>query len=715
MKVAIVFATDGSSREDAVLAPFRATGFIDGLKIDRIDPVMISLLPEKGASAAASPAPQASAGSGLACRPGDLRERMAGLRPDAIQTFGPEHRLAAVWRLAAEMGVPLVHCVSCWRKTLEDGEGRGIGLPAVPSFASLRARRASGLVDAVIGTSRAAPGRLLADGYFARARFSVVVPPPVERAVAAAAVAGGGPGQPRATPVFGIYDPHAAADLIAFMSRALQLTGRPQAFDVRLASNAPPTPPTASAAAPAREGNGGGAAAPLSFVAAGTLDAFLASIDVLAVPAYDDSIAAALIAALRAGKSVIVPDRGGAAELIEYGRHGFMFSAGSAYHFATALNIVSQSWKQRPILLADGGPAIAKTHPVAVAHSFATVYASLGPSSQKVPATQSAPMASPTPHPGPAQGEAASAEGQLRCGIVALARSDRRMMEATLQSIGRLADGAEAVVLAVPKLRGHLFDDAPSHSSRPIRVVAADNADALPLADGFRALAPKVDVIIFVPEGVVLGPSYLASVHEAARRWPDLVGEIGVIPRIVEDEGAAPTVAEGMEQDIRPATDALRGLRPRTLFANLMWVRVEACGSLKFMAFPQSAEYLAFSSLLDQLRSRGRTRVTACNTAVQVRPGPERRSGYEAGRELYGALSRIGEWRDRSDAAFAARSSYLDPRTEKIRLFVEQITRYLAQPAARAHIGSFIRGMWAARREAAASRHRIRDDIRNLG
>jgi hypothetical protein len=166
---------------------------------------------------------------------------------------------------------------------------------------------------------------------------------------------------------------------------------------------------------------------------------------------------------------------------------------------------------------------------------------------------------------------------------------------------------------------------------------------------------------------------------------------------------------------MRPGAHPLRWLRPRTLFANLMWVRVEACGNLKFMAFPQSAEYLAFSSLLDQLRSRGRTRVTACNTAVQVRPGPERRSGYEAGRELYGALSRIGEWRDRSDAAFAAGSSYLDPRAEKIRLFGEQIMRYLASPAARAHIGSFIKGMWAARREAATSRHRIRDDIRNLG
>jgi hypothetical protein len=41
--------------------------------------------------------------------------------------------------------------------------------------------------------------------------------------------------------------------------------------------------------------------------------------------------------------------------------------------------------------------------------------------------------------------------------------------------------------------------------------------------------------------------------------------------------------------------------------------------------------------------------------------------------------------------------------------------RCLSSPASRAHIGSFIKGMWAARREAATSRHRIRDDIRNLG
>ena len=77
----------------------------------------------------------------------------------------------------------------------------------------------------------------------------------------------------------------------------------------------------------------------------------------------------------------------------------------------------------------------------------------------------------------------------------------------------------------------------------------------------------------------------------------------------------------------------------------------------------------------------------------------ERRSGFEAGRELYGALSRIDEWRTRSDAAFAERASYLEPGKEKLRLFGEQMLRYLRFAATRSHVGSFIKGMRAARRE----------------
>jgi hypothetical protein len=285
-------------------------------------------------------------------------------------------------------------------------------------------------------------------------------------------------------------------------------------------------------------------------------------------------------------------------------------------------------------------------------------------------------------------------------------------MAATLQSIAQLVAAPDAVVLAAPKTRAHLFDDllAGMAGSAPPRLVTAESADTLALADGFRAVAPTVDIVVFVPEGVVLGRDYLVSVREAAQRWEDMVGEIGVIRRVVAD----PALADGADGYAR-RTAALPSLRARTLGAKLMWVRTEACGNLRFMAFPQSAEYLAFSSLLDQLRGRGRTRVVACDAAVELRSGPERRSGYEAGRELYTALSRIGECRDRSDAALTPSSSYLDPSAEKLRLFGQQIVRYVASPATRAHVGSFLRGMWAARRDAATSRHRIRDDIRNLG
>ncbi len=306
--------------------------------------------------------------------------------------------------------------------------------------------------------------------------------------------------------------------------------------------------------------------------------------------------------------------------------------------------------------------------------------------------------------------------GRLRYGIVALARSDKRLLDATLRSIERLRDGPDTIVLAVHALRQHLFADAASDPAfeRPIRVVDSDGFDALPLSDGFRAVASDVDVILFVPEGVVLDPDYLVAVRVAAERWEDMVGELDLIDRVVEAEPVAASICGDARARAETFGTLRRLLRARTLCAGTLWVRVAACGNLKFMAFPQNSEYLAFSSLLDQLRVRGRTRVGASGAAVRVRLGFERRSGFEDGRELYSALSRIGELRDRSDFAFAPAQSYLQPGAEKIRLFGEQFLRYLRSPATRAHVGSFIKGMWVARREASTSRHRIHEDIRKL-
>jgi len=305
--------------------------------------------------------------------------------------------------------------------------------------------------------------------------------------------------------------------------------------------------------------------------------------------------------------------------------------------------------------------------------------------------------------------------GALRYGVAVLARFERRLTEATLQSVAALFDPPDVITLVFPKIRAHQFADVAAGVAfrQSPRLVTAENGDALPLSDALRAIAPHADVILFVPEGVALDPSYLTRIRDSAERWQDVVGEIDVVDRTVDADKFAgnsflPTGATPQRAGI------LRSLRPKTLSAHVLWVRVEVCGNVTFMPFPQSSEYLAFSFLLDQLSGRGRTRITASGDAVALRVGSERRSGFEAGRELYRALSHIGEWRDAGDLAFAARSSCLDPSSEKIMLFGEQIMRYVATSATRAHVASFIRGMLEARREAATTRNRVRDDLRKL-
>ena len=342
IKVAIIFATDGSDGGDEIIAPFATASFAAGLRIAGSTPLMIAVTPDGEAAAG-----QTFGGADLVrSSAAGLRDLIAGERPDAIQTFGMETRLAAIWPTAAALDVPLAHCVSSWRGG--DAQTR----PVTGSvFAVARAKRASRHVGAVIGTSRAAAGRLIAAGWFSGAAFSVILPPPVERIGAVPAPA------PRAAsgePVFGIYAPGAPGDLFAFVARAIDLTGRRDAIRIRVAAKHLPREP-----------------GPIAVVEATGINEFLATIDVLVVPAYDDAAAPAVIAALRAGKSVIVPDCGGAAELIEYGRHGVMFAAGSVYHLANAMNLIGESWQDKPVLLAAGGPAIAKTHPTIVAQGFA--------------------------------------------------------------------------------------------------------------------------------------------------------------------------------------------------------------------------------------------------------------------------------------------------------------------------------------------------------
>jgi hypothetical protein len=303
----------------------------------------------------------------------------------------------------------------------------------------------------------------------------------------------------------------------------------------------------------------------------------------------------------------------------------------------------------------------------------------------------------------------------VRCGLAVVARTDRRLLDATLAAIARLSRPPDAMVLVVPKLRANQFTGMATNPSLPlpIRLVPTDDFDRLSIADGVRALAAVVDIILFVPEGVLLSSDYLAHVEATATRWQDIVGEVDAADCIVDRSRDADSVSSAASCS---ATRLFRSFRAKTLCAHVLWVRSDACTHLKFGAFTQLSEYIAFAAALDQLRTRGRTRAVASGGAVHLRLGPERRNGYELGHDLYTALTRIGERRrDSSDGAFDRRISYAQPGIEKMRLFGEQIVRYCTSPAARSHSKSVIRGMWAAHCEDAAHRARIRNDLRNLG
>lgn len=296
---------------------------------------------------------------------------------------------------------------------------------------------------------------------------------------------------------------------------------------------------------------------------------------------------------------------------------------------------------------------------------------------------------------------------ELRLGIAVLARSDRRQLSATLKSIAQLSDRLDAVLLVVPQAQGHAF--ASVLAEQAIKCAActilADASDRLPLASGFRKLAQTVDIIVFVPEGVLLSAAGLGQIRADAENWQDLVGEILSIDGVVDGDGMS----------WHWKRSGMRPFRAKTLCDHMLWLRVAACGGLKMAELPAASEYLTFAAALAALRRRGRTRATWSSLATRIRFGPERRSGSDAGYALYAALERIAQLRRQGDAAFELNASYLKPRAEQIRLFCELAARYLANPAARPHSASFLKGMLQARRDAGASRRRIRRDIRELG
>lgn len=354
MKAALVFA--GPAAATATFRPYRSRAFLAAIAEAGIAPVVIDLdlAPERRFDDVPAELP------GLVTYRNHV-DRLALIVAQEgaalVQTFGATTELVPVWHEAARAARPLVHFVSSVGAVAEapTGRPRGLGdlVGRARGVADWRVRHASRHVAAVVGSNRADMGRHFRQGFFSRARFSLVAPPVAAPVPIAPAAEGR---TPRSVPVLGVFDPEAAPATLALTSRAVALTGHSDLFRLHVAP-----------AAFAREG-----ALPPGAIVVDTDDpvAFVRDIDVLVVPCADDRAGVAVLAALAARKSVVVPDTGALAELVDYGRRGVLFSADSAYHLAMAINVMTEAWTNRPFSFEGVEEAIDRAAPEAVARVF---------------------------------------------------------------------------------------------------------------------------------------------------------------------------------------------------------------------------------------------------------------------------------------------------------------------------------------------------------
>jgi hypothetical protein len=358
MKIALVFA--GDTRASDALAPYRSEAFIGALEAEGLEPIVIDIEQPRRAGLA----PIAYGGAPRAYR--NPVERLPAIlhqeAPQFVQTFGWVSELGRLWTQAAKSARPLVHFVSSGGP-VEDERELGFAWrrirPGLRSLAGWSARLASRHVDGLIGSNRTDIAQHVALGFFPRAKFSAVVPPPVASRSATASI-----DSDAGIPTFGVYDPAGTAASLKFLLRAVALTGHPEFFRVAIA------PARLRALAPAGPHN-------VTFIDAASAQEFMRGIDVLVLPYGEDRMVGSVVAALDARKIVIVPDGGLAAELIEYGRHGMLYAAGSAYHLASAINIMSQAWRNRPFNFAGVDRPLSRVEPAAVASRFAAAYSRL--------------------------------------------------------------------------------------------------------------------------------------------------------------------------------------------------------------------------------------------------------------------------------------------------------------------------------------------------
>lgn len=359
MKVALVFAGDSAAKP--VLQPYRSLRFAGGLAAEGITAVLVDV--DIGREFRFAPANHDAPGLVYYRNQVDrLPLILMQERPSVALTFGATLDLAPVWREGAKAGVPILHFVSSEGSINEPLAAVGPSSVRVPPQRLARAwhtRFASRHVAGLVGSNRADLGRYLCQSYFPRARFSIVAPPPTCPSAPDAMRATTGSAE---CPAFGFYDPEASESTLQFLLRAIDLTGGPpDRLTLRIA------PAALAARVPEHAGHA-------TFVDAADPADFIRGIDVLLVPEAHDRTLPTIAAALVARRIVIAPDTGSAIELIDYGRHGVLYAAGSAYHFAMAINVMTQSWRNRVISFEGIDAAIPRTAPEQVARAFGRAF-----------------------------------------------------------------------------------------------------------------------------------------------------------------------------------------------------------------------------------------------------------------------------------------------------------------------------------------------------
>lgn len=309
------------------------------------------------------------------------------------------------------------------------------------------------------------------------------------------------------------------------------------------------------------------------------------------------------------------------------------------------------------------------------------------------------------------------AQDGLSYGVAILARLDPRLTRATLASIRDFAPQPDAIVLVVPRTRQHLFAEVSAAADKNVTRIAAGEDEMLSAAVG--SLVASADIGIVVPEGVILDADYFKKLRRKVEDFEDRVGAIDLVHQVVKIDAAMQDneteFRSGVQPRERPIRSTMRALlAARSLLGAVFWVRTATLGKIKLVSMPDQGEAVAFALALDELRARGRTEIGFTENALHLRLTSERRSGYDAGYQLYRRLCQLAEAQHAESAVRGTKRAHLASGTERARLIFTQALRTLASPANRHHAKTFLEGALAARRDARNVGRTVQRDLRNM-